>query len=438
MTVQDAHTLKNGTKRINDWIDMHLISFINKKGEITYSEAAHIIDYLESKESPRRLARMGVLQAVAASKQWTARINKRNSKRIAEKLDTDVELVETFKNYYWVSLKTQESYNREGALMGHCVSSYFNKESKIYSLRDEENLPHCTIEVNKNTVTQIKGKENKSVVEKYHPHVIDFVNKLKLKVRYYDLEHINAYSVIRNGEEIICKAKDIVESDTISSDLKITKLEDVDFFPKKLLFNKLRLHFNLNVTKERVLVSLPKGWKFSLLDLFNCELNFDRVLNAREIYVTNSSLKAKKVNCTNLKLDDKSLIETPEINCKIFRCINSSINSIVINGEDLNADGSDFIHKKSKLNLDYATFTNMKDFATFNEVFKNAKIKSCLELVGNYSKNLVFPPLKLVSLNLIHSNVLELPDHVSSDKLFARSGIAFNAKNVSRYIVGGK
>jgi hypothetical protein len=38
--------------------------------------------------------------------------------------------------------------------MSHCVASYYGRDVEIYSLRDNKNLPHCTVEENK----QVKGK----------------------------------------------------------------------------------------------------------------------------------------------------------------------------------------------------------------------------------------------------------------------------------------
>jgi hypothetical protein len=69
--------------------------------------------------------------------------------------------------------------------MQHCAGSdtqnYINDvrnhKIKLFSLRDSNNNPHCTIEyiVLDKEVVQIKGKQNKSVVAKYIPYVKDFL-----------------------------------------------------------------------------------------------------------------------------------------------------------------------------------------------------------------------------------------------------------------------
>ena len=68
-------------------------------------------------------------------------------------MDFDIAL--DFKDgFKFVLLKSESAYAREGKIMSHCAASYFGRNSKIYSLRDENNNPHCTIEED----NQIKGK----------------------------------------------------------------------------------------------------------------------------------------------------------------------------------------------------------------------------------------------------------------------------------------
>jgi hypothetical protein len=84
----------------------------------------------------------------------------------------------------WVQLKSQQALEQEGKAMGHCVSSYYGTvksgATKIFSLRDEENQPHVTMEVRDDTIYQVKGKKNAPPVAKYVPYVKDFLNKLGL------------------------------------------------------------------------------------------------------------------------------------------------------------------------------------------------------------------------------------------------------------------
>ena len=51
----------------------------------------------------------------------------------------------------WVSISTEKGLKAEGAAMSHCVGSYYYRidrgQSRIYSLRDSQNIPHLTVEV---------------------------------------------------------------------------------------------------------------------------------------------------------------------------------------------------------------------------------------------------------------------------------------------------
>jgi len=86
-----------------------------------------------------------------------------------------------------VKLISEDSYKREGKLMSHCVASYANKESEIFSLRDAKNNPHCTIEIKENEVRQIKGKGNGSISPKYVHHILEFLEFKNLKINKHDM-----------------------------------------------------------------------------------------------------------------------------------------------------------------------------------------------------------------------------------------------------------
>ncbi len=93
----------------------------------------------------------------------------------------------------WYKLTTDACVEYEGAMMGHCVGGYGHQvESgtvEIYSLRDKNNEPHVTIEVEPHSewdslgvgLQQVKGKENNPPVLKYREQVIDFLRKLYLE-----------------------------------------------------------------------------------------------------------------------------------------------------------------------------------------------------------------------------------------------------------------
>lgn len=71
----------------------------------------------------------------------------------------------------------------EGNMMGSCVgkgnynSKIRNERSIIVSLRDKNNAPHATIEIDikENTILQQFGKQNQSISEKYQKLIDEFV-----------------------------------------------------------------------------------------------------------------------------------------------------------------------------------------------------------------------------------------------------------------------
>ena len=91
------------------------------------------------------------------------------------------DVVYSFKNgYHIVSVTDPEDLETEGKTMQHCVGGYCDLVAsggtKIYSLRDQNNDPHATMETSisfddkGNTyeeIAQIKGKQNKPPVKKY-------------------------------------------------------------------------------------------------------------------------------------------------------------------------------------------------------------------------------------------------------------------------------
>lgn len=94
--------------------------------------------------------------------------------------NVDYKIVESLPSgLKWVKLLSPKSKDIECDSMGHCVANDAYETEDIYSLWDSKNRSHVTIEANdKNkTISQIKGKGNKSPVEKYIPTCVDFISK---------------------------------------------------------------------------------------------------------------------------------------------------------------------------------------------------------------------------------------------------------------------
>ncbi len=164
-----------------------IVSWIEKRIEapINISECEHIIDYLNSDKCPKRLNSATYKQMLSNSKKWTKSLAKKG-KDLGVKA-SDVEVVLDFKDgFKIVKLLGENEYKREGFLMRHCVASYYGKDVEIYSLRDKDNMPHCTMERD----VQIKGKGNGEIHPKYIDYVVKFLEWSGMTVRDSEMENL--------------------------------------------------------------------------------------------------------------------------------------------------------------------------------------------------------------------------------------------------------
>lgn len=187
----DNQEVKN---EVLDFIS-RIVSSSQKKGKIIdQGKLEHIIDaFLATGRT--KLRKMSYKDAVRLSEEWTASLNKKAANII--ETEEDVKVLKRFKSgMQWVRLVGKAAFEREGKLMSHCVGSYYEKSKEdkfaIYSLRDVNNMPHCTLEVaGKDSINQIKGKGNGSIHPKYIKYVIDILTKhFKLPVRDSELENL--------------------------------------------------------------------------------------------------------------------------------------------------------------------------------------------------------------------------------------------------------
>ena len=140
------------------------------------TKVSHAIDYLNEEDKvPDRLS---VEDTLIKAANWSYKIEIETKNLEGEGAS---EPVYAFENgYQFVKLISKEAFTREGNKMGHCVAGYYDRSASgcisIYSLRDEKNEPHVTIEVNGDgKIIQIQGKGNKVPVERYLSMTSDFI-----------------------------------------------------------------------------------------------------------------------------------------------------------------------------------------------------------------------------------------------------------------------
>ena len=82
--------------------------------------------------------------------------------------------------FYWIDLET--TYDRaEADAMGHCGNT--SKGNTLYSLRDRNKSPHVTASIDEvnGIVYQMKGRNNKKPIDKYHLYIVGLLCNDDLK-----------------------------------------------------------------------------------------------------------------------------------------------------------------------------------------------------------------------------------------------------------------
>ncbi len=177
------------------WISNTLAKKVKKDPSVSYQEVEHIVDYLNSDAAPKRFQKMDYITAKQKSLEWVEKLRKKASE-IAE-TEQDTKSVLKFKDgFRLVRLVGESAYKREGYIMKHCVASYYGKETKIYSLRDQNNEPHATFEVTgSDQLQQIKGKGNGHIHPKYIQKVIRCLKRLGKTVNPNDMVNLGYVEV---------------------------------------------------------------------------------------------------------------------------------------------------------------------------------------------------------------------------------------------------
>lgn len=179
---------------IKYWVKHNLKNYLEKNQE-NVSEIEHIIDFLHSDAAPKRLKKMSYKEANEGAKRWVKTMVKKGA-LLQDVEDVDYDVIIDFNDgFKLVLLKSQLAFDREGSLMSHCVSSYFDKSSKIYSLRDSKNMPHCTLEIPEGakSFNQCKGKGNGPIHHKYIKYILETMKHFKIDMRDSEMSNLGYF-----------------------------------------------------------------------------------------------------------------------------------------------------------------------------------------------------------------------------------------------------
>jgi len=185
--------------------------------EVKHREITILLDkcteFLESREVRvvHKFPRMTVAQVLQKwEEEHLLMISK--SRRYIETTADGLKRVFEFNDLYLVYFKPDHQdlsleMARESALMQHCLGEFDDdrlgeggygayyiqkirdKEIKLFSLRDKKNMPHATIALYQKSgiywLEQIKGKQNRSPVERYIPASVAFLNSLDVHYNHH-------------------------------------------------------------------------------------------------------------------------------------------------------------------------------------------------------------------------------------------------------------
>ncbi len=142
-----------------------------------------IVDWFNSLNAadPRlnRLTRIDFETAAKASREWKVYMTQNFWDFVKDRPQE----VMTFKSgYRWVILTKETEFERESAIMKHCIhnqtylSRMMSGQAKYYSLRCVNNTPHVTMEVDsEKRVLQCKGQTNQKPKGEYQPFIKEII-----------------------------------------------------------------------------------------------------------------------------------------------------------------------------------------------------------------------------------------------------------------------
>ena len=167
-----------------------------------------IVDW--SRGTNSKLDKLSFAEAEHKSAEWHSQFH--TTVEPAGKYKTKDVIFKLPGGYTIVKITDPDDLVLEGELMQHCVGGYCQQVSSgsslIFSLRDNFNKPHATIEMRNNgEITQIQGKQNEEPAEKYQEYLIQWLSTLKTTswlalVNRWSINTVPKYKAIIDGARL--------------------------------------------------------------------------------------------------------------------------------------------------------------------------------------------------------------------------------------------
>lgn len=330
----------------------------------------HIINYLLSKDSPRKFYSMTFQEADKQTSDWNIILQKRSYKNNENDISGIKKFLDLKKSWVSYSLESEESLLDEGEKMQHCVGSYYsevkNGLTKIFSIRDENFQPHITIQVTDNNIVQAYGKNNKIPKENYMTYFYDFLEKSKLgisktvssylKIKTVTIGRKNYY--IENELDYNNKVLEFLEKNPFNNDggeiyiKNIKNLESLNgIFDSVIIEGSTILNID-NLFAKNITIIDSKINKINNLKSNNASILFSMINDSFNIEANSLSVNESTFPVANLQ-------KTKSFNCKnqfLKNIINSTSNTDLFfentflqNNENLTANSVKLINSDTLL-----------------------------------------------------------------------------------------
>ncbi len=287
----------NANDQVLSWIDSVLKNYLkNNKLDVAQDQVEHIIDYLVSPDAPQKnLTAMSYTDAFKNAEKWM-KVQIKKGEHIKETAK-DTKVVLDFKDgFKIVQLVGKNAYEREGYLMRHCVASYYGSSKEIYSLRDSDNMPHCTMEKDQ----QVKGKGNGNIHPKYVGYVVQFLEHVGMTVGDSEMAHLGYINVEKFKKDLSKDTKyfnkKYVPDDEKLLDKDGKEFASLDLFDVKPLIKvisdtELKINFNLDTF-------LPLAFNFLWRNKKTTDKNIAEGYSSTAASSGNSSKAASSGDCS--------------------------------------------------------------------------------------------------------------------------------------------
>ena len=298
---------------IQAWVKTTLKKHL-EKNPVSTEEVEHILDYLV--QSGKKVSKMSYASAKKLADDWMKTQQKKGNGIIEKPEDT--ELVIDFKDgFKIVKLLGKNAYKREGFLMSHCVASYYGKDVEIFSLRDKDNMPHCTMEKDQ----QIKGKGNGDIHPKYVDYVVKFLEHVGMTVGDSEMKHLGYINIEKLLPEL-------------SDDVKKLCYQG-KYYPQQKGYENLKDKEGNQYLGMDILDYFPMFKEEEIDTSFKLKLNFDMSLIAeyhKKIVkkITDKFFKSKDTikagNNANVSAEDNAKVSA-EDNAKVSAGYNANVSA---------------------------------------------------------------------------------------------------------------